>query len=117
MQVPVVDSQEPRAGAGGATQFVFGVHFDQHVQTVRPGFFEHGSEARIVETRQNRQDGVGAVGGRLHDLVARAEEILAKHRHRSRGTHDVEIGQVAQKVIALGEHADRVGAGGSEGSR
>ena len=57
----------------------------------------------------DREDRVGAVRGRLHDLVARAQEILAQDRQRRRAARDVDVREVAEEMIALGQHADRVG--------
>ena len=71
----------------------------------------HSRDRRVVHAAHDQQHAVGTVRGRLRDLITRPEKILAQERAGRDRANGVEIAELAEEMIALGQHADRVGAG------
>ena len=92
-------------------QLGFVVHFDENVDRVAPRLVDHLRDARIVESRNDDQHRIGTICRGLRDLVTRAQKVFAQNRQPRNAADDVEIGEVAQKMVGLGQYADRVGAG------
>jgi len=67
---------------------------------------------RLLESRDNQQDGVGPSHGRLINLDLVQDEILAQTGQRHGAANLGEIGQMPVKVWLVREHGDGVGARG-----
>ena len=70
-----------------------------------------------LRMRDDEQDRGRAGVGRLPDLPAVDDEVLAQHRQVDRGRHGAQVVERAAEARGLGEHRDGVGAGRRVGAR
>ena len=108
---PVVDPNETRTRGDRSAELFLIVRLSEHVQRVRCGFLHRLAKGRVVHSRDDEQDRVCAIRGGLRDLIAGPHEILAQQRTRRHRADFVEIAELAEEMVSLGEHANRVGPG------
>ena len=68
-------------------------------------------ELRIVQRRDDQQDGVGAHRARLRDLVIVDDEILAQRRQAAGAARRRQVFGRALEILAVGQHGQARGAG------
>ena len=85
-------------------QFLFVMSFAQNVETVRSRDPGQRHQFRLLECRDNQENGIGMVCPGLHDLEFIDNEILAQAGKRTAGRNLAEILQGALKELFVGQH-------------
>src|SRR5918911_1269986 len=83
-QVAGVHPDQGGAGGGRDLGLGHGMDLDQGVQGGRADLVQQGAQRPRVEGGDDQQDGVGAPGPRLPDLVGGGDEVLAEHGQTDR---------------------------------
>ena len=113
LQVAVVDAQQRVAGVGEADVVadlqqpvdVMGLDDGRHVQLA--GQDHHVQQMAFLDHVGDEQQGVGAGGSRLPDLVLIDDEVLAEHGQRHRLADLLDVPEVPAEVPFVGEARNR----------
>ncbi len=116
-QVSIVDADEACAGRNRAAQLDLVVHLGEHVDAIQARLVHALAQHGVIHPAHDQQHAVRTVGGRLRDLITRPHEVLAQQRAGADAADLIQIRKLSEEMVALGQHADRVAAGGIIGSR
>ena len=86
------------------------MRLDERAEAEPLGRGQEVTEERRFEDRDDQEDGVGAGGARLPELVLVDREVLAQERDAHGATDVGEVLQPALKVFLVGQDRDRGGA-------
>ena len=109
-QVPVVDADQRRVEQKRAVELSRVVHLDQHRHPERTRTRLEVGELRIVQRRDDQQDGIGAHRARFRDLVIVDDEILAQRGKTAGATRRGQVFGRTLEILAVGQHGQARGA-------
>ena len=109
-QIAVVDADQPRFQAQRAGEFVFVMHFDQHVHAERRRRRFEFCGASVIDRGHDDEDAIGAVSARLRHLIGVVHEILAQHRQRTAPRACAQMIETALERRRVGQHRKAGGA-------
>ena len=107
-EVSRIHADDPRARVDGPAHLVSVMDLDEwrHSETART--LDKAHEGLLVECRDDEQHHVSAMSLRLPQLIARDDEILAKHGDVNSRSHGVKVVQTPTESPLLGQDADAV---------
>ena len=109
LQIAVVDADDRRPERQCARQFGLVMHFDDRVHRQPPRFGHHRRSLAVAKHRHHHQHRVGACRPRFGHLGGVDDEILGEDRPVEALPHLPQVAQRTTEILAVGEHADRVG--------
>ena len=76
VQIPIVHSDEPRAGCNSRLQLFFVVHFHQRGHAVMFGQFPEIAHLAFRKNGRDQQNGISAMGRRLVNMIRVDSEVF-----------------------------------------